>query len=109
MSSGTISEIEISKVRCEFYGWCPGEGRNRRGLAIAYRGPPLPTVPLSLNTYFRDCPSDFSAASNVCFSLISGHQPAQSACRLCAIIDILHCRKTESFLRITDARIAPSI
>jgi hypothetical protein len=26
-----------------------------------------------------------------------------------AIIDILHCRKTESFLPITDARIAPSI
>jgi hypothetical protein len=74
-----------SRIKIEFLYWCPGEGRHKQELSIACRVPPLPNVPLTLNRYFRDCPTDFSAASHVCFSLVGGHRPAQSVCRLCAI------------------------
>src|ERR1700730_1498314 len=30
---------------------------------MAYRVPPLPNVPLNLNAYFRDCPTNFSSAA----------------------------------------------
>jgi len=48
-----------AQLKPERSGWCPGEGQPRRASSIAYRVPPLPNVPLSLNRYFRDCPTAF--------------------------------------------------
>jgi hypothetical protein len=50
-----------SSIKSNFCDWCPGEGLNTLALSIAYRVPPLRSVPLSLNEYFRDCPTRYKA------------------------------------------------
>jgi hypothetical protein len=45
--------------------------RNRRGLSIGCRVPPLLNALLNLNRYFRDCPIDLSAPSFGIASVLS--------------------------------------